>query len=179
MKPSWTTNLFLLAGLACLGGVGYFASSLARPGLPAIDVPEVFALGEVPASENVTLAVPVRNVGRAPLVIRKVMPCCGWKAKVAETTIAPGAETTMEVSFSSTGGVGQLIERKIIIGSNDPSRPLVKVAFRGHTPYGVIALPKSVSLGDIKSGERREEQLLIVTPGHSERFGILKVSSSG
>lgn len=173
--------LLILGGFVCVGAAGYFSSSGIRAlprRLPQLLVPINVPLGEVRPWADLSVNVPVRNAGLAPLVIQDVYSCCNSKAHVENRTVAPGDRTTLHIEYHSTSGVGRPVRVDVILKTNDPKRPLQTIELSGHTPFGACALPSNICLGDVRRGEIREGELLVVTPGYTGPLDIVEMTSS-
>lgn len=93
------------------------------------DVP-VFDFGDRPESAPVRHTFVVWNRGAAPLTISQVRACCGGRAKLAESIIAPGSNTTIAVEADLAGRVGPQ-KKSIYVASNDPQQPHFRLGLVG------------------------------------------------
>jgi hypothetical protein len=90
---------------------------------PTIEVTDLHDFGVVTKGEVATVELPVRNSGRAPLIIEQLVTTCGCtSASITETTILPGEEATLTVSYDSAAHETDMgaLERRIFIISNVP-----------------------------------------------------------
>jgi hypothetical protein len=102
-----------------------------RPKGPRIAVePVSFDFG--PALPNKTLhkEFSVRNFGTEDLVIEGVSTTCGCTAALSESKlIKPGSAAALRVSLETRSYSG-LLERSVLLRSNDPVRKLLEVKVR-------------------------------------------------
>ncbi len=100
-------------------------------GAPALVFsPSECDFGELGPVETAELAVEVRNSGAAPVRIVRVRACCGAKASMSASEIAPSE--TAELRVSVTTGVAPGPFRKTVdVVSDDPGRPMFSLAIAG------------------------------------------------
>jgi len=112
--------LFFLGALAPAAGAGSPA--------PRIRVdPEGFDFGRVLPRRTLRKEFRVLNLGEGPLEITGVSKSCGCtRAVVGETTLEPGASTTLNVEVETRNSRGR-IQQQVIVRSNDPQTPLLEV----------------------------------------------------
>ncbi len=105
--------------------------------LPKLLVEEpTFDFGKRESGEKVTHAFILRNVGTAPLIITKVTPINGETvAKTLNLKIAPGEQAELNVTLDLTRQKGRKI-RQILVQSNDPSLPVLRLAVIGTAVSG-------------------------------------------
>jgi len=72
----------------------------------------------------------IRNDGDEPLLITNIRGCCGASTRLETNSIAPGTQTTFEVSLSLRGRLGNQ-HKSLYLESNDPKEPLLQVRFIG------------------------------------------------
>lgn len=113
-------------------GLGMLAVS-AMAGKPRLTLSEdVWNFGTIWHGDKVRHDVILRNEGDAELRILKVKASCGCTAGSAKKNLlAPGEETTFELSFDSHQK-SQQISTEATIFSNDPDRSQVKVFVKGY-----------------------------------------------
>ncbi|MCL2105391.1 MAG: DUF1573 domain-containing protein [Kiritimatiellaeota bacterium] len=87
----------------------------------------------------------LRNTGDEPLVFGDVRLCCGGTAVIADTTLAPGAATTIATVLSLQGRSGPL-DKSFYVASNDPLRPFTRLRFTGRVNPKLTVSPASVTL---------------------------------
>jgi hypothetical protein len=120
------TRRLALAGAAILLG-GTLVAAAEDPG-PRIRVePEGFDFGRVRPRSTLRKEFRLLNLGEAPLRISGVSKSCGCtRAVVGETTLEPGASTTLNVEVETRTSRGP-IEQRVLVRSNDPDTPLLEV----------------------------------------------------
>jgi hypothetical protein len=115
--------LALLATLALTGGAAADAPAGARL---AVD-PSVFDFGKVLAEKQLQKDLTLRNFGDAELVIAKISTTCGCTVAGAyRKRVAPGASTTVRISFTTPAAAGPT-EQTVTFETNDPVRPKLDV----------------------------------------------------
>ncbi len=121
--------VWLVAGLA--GGLFIRPAEAVDPPRTLVQGPLIrfsertWDFGQLRQHVQVSHAFTLRNGGTAPLRILKVEPDCGCTiATPADTILAPGASTTLDVTFTSRDFEGP--QRKVVIlETNDPAEPRV------------------------------------------------------
>ena len=89
--------------------------------------PSAFDFGRVRPEKTLQKELRLRNFGDAELVIRKVSTTCGCTVAGAYLKrVAPGASTTLRISFTTPAAAGRT-EQTVSIETNDPERPKVEV----------------------------------------------------
>jgi len=116
-----------LAVGAVLAVLGAGVPAFAEPA-PRIRVePESFDFGRVLPRRTLRKEFRLLNLGEQPLQISEISKSCGCtRAVVGETTLDPGAATTLNVEVETRMARGR-IEQRVIIRSNDPQTPLLEV----------------------------------------------------
>ncbi len=86
---------------------------------PQVKIPEpVFNFGKVPQNATVTHRFWLYSAGTDTLRITKVVPGCGCtKAPLADSVLAPGDSTVLEIAFA-TGRYGGYVTKKPYIETN-------------------------------------------------------------
>jgi hypothetical protein len=118
--------------LAVLGAVALLAASARaeekpRPG-PRIRVdPESFDFGRALPDKTLRKEFTIRNFGDAELVIEGISTSCGCTAALtAEKRVEPGGSTPLRVTLETRSYSGR-VERQVLVRSNDPATPLLRV----------------------------------------------------
>lgn len=116
----------LVAAFAALVGAGV-ASPAADPA-PRIRVqPEGFDFGRVLPRRTLRKEFRLLNLGERRLEISGVSKSCGCtRAVVGETTLEPGAATTLTVEVETRTSKGR-IQQEVLVRSNDPQTPTLEV----------------------------------------------------
>jgi len=114
-----------------IAALGLFAALASVPAsaAPRIEVePESFDFGEVRQQSTLHKEFRLVNLGDSALEIERVSTSCGCTAtQLAETVIAPGSSEILRVSVSTRSDRGRIV-RTVIVSSNDPERPRLKIA---------------------------------------------------
>jgi len=91
----------------------------------------IFDFGSKDSSETLEHTFILKNIGTADLAISKIQPACGCTtAALEKTNLVPGESTNVKATLSLAGRSGE-IEKPIVIESNDPDNPILKLAFKG------------------------------------------------
>ncbi|MFC1463005.1 DUF1573 domain-containing protein [Verrucomicrobiota bacterium] len=106
----------------------------------------------------------IENQGDSELRIKKVQMCCGASHKLAGTTIAPGTNTTLDVSLLLTGRSGQL-RKNIYILSNDPRQPYYALRLSGNVVVAVELIPSSLQFKCEREAAIAAKQVKVVSRG--------------
>ncbi len=102
---------------------------------PRLWVPEAGAanwrvdLGQIPADKATEKDFTIENIGTAELVVEDTSASCGCTAAhIGESNLAPGAKTTLRVSYDPRVNqeFGRFVQKQIRIKSNDPLVPLAE-----------------------------------------------------
>jgi hypothetical protein len=92
-------------------------------------------------------AVSVGNTGGVPLTIRKVRSTCPCvKATLTSTRLAPGEAATLAIEADGSALVEPLDE-SVLLYSDDPGRPLVKVHVHGTIRRPIDVVPVALAIG--------------------------------
>ncbi len=95
----------------------------------AADSNWVFHMGDIPSDSKTEHEFSLTNVGKGTLVIEDVSASCGCTTStVGEKELAPGASTTLRVSYDPrvNGETGRFVQKQVRIKSNDPLVPLAE-----------------------------------------------------
>jgi hypothetical protein len=115
---------------ALLVAVGLLAATAAAEdaAAPRIRVePESFDFGNALPGKTLRKDFTVRNFGDVALVIEGVSTTCGCTAALPEERrVEPGGSTLLRVTFETRRYSGR-VERRVIVRSNDPKRPVAEV----------------------------------------------------
>jgi len=86
-------------------------------------------LGEIPADKATERDFTIENAGTSELVIEDTSASCGCTAAhIGESNLAPGAKTTLRVSYDPRVNqeFGKFIQKQVRVKSNDPLVPLAE-----------------------------------------------------
>jgi hypothetical protein len=150
-----------------------YISSLAQVRGPQAEFMEKdWDFGRIKQGEVVRHEFVFRNIGTAPLEIRRVTTSCGCAAAlVSEKEIAPGQQGRLKVSFDSRSYSGKVI-KYIYFESNDPKNPQVELTIRAEVEVGpgpkIEIDPLNLDLGIALEGEEAEAEVKIKNRGQLE-----------
>jgi hypothetical protein len=133
---------------------------------------ETWDFGKVKQGEILTHEFVFKNIGEAPLSIRKVRTSCGCTAAlVSEQKVAPGKEGQIQVTFNS-GGYGAKVAKSIYVDSDDPVRPNVELTIVAEIdipPQPKIEIDRyNLDLGLLLEGEDLQSKIIIKNVGELE-----------
>jgi hypothetical protein len=102
-------------------------------------------LGRIPPRWKATATFTLRNAGKAPLNIVKVMSAEGVQTTLTAKVVRPGRSSVLKVSFTA-GVLNEPREEKVFLISNDPVTPFLEFTVRATiTPLAkgdsIIVLP--------------------------------------
>ncbi len=166
MRP--TIRLHYLALAAVLAGV-----RVALPAEPNIELEKnSWDFGEVTQGRQLSHTLAVYNRGDAALVIGSVRTSCSVcsGAMVDAKVIPPGARAKLNIRFYTARASG-MQHKSIVIFSNDPDEPFVRVSITGTVvkrKRPAIALkPEVLEVGLAALGETREGAIQVRNSGNA------------
>jgi thiol-disulfide isomerase/thioredoxin len=117
-------------------------------GAPALVADEpTFQFGEAEQGTKVAHVFAIRNAGTAPLEISGVKPSCGCTtAKLDRSTLAPGESATISSTLDLRGKSGAQ-NQQILVQSNDPKNPNLRLALAGKVNVHVLREPARLDFG--------------------------------
>lgn len=121
----------------------------------------------------------IKNTGKSDLVVQRVAPSCGCTAtQLASPIIKPGATEKMQVSFDTSGFVGEKT-KTVLITSNDADNPEQVVTLRGRVSASYSVNPARIDFGDISSSSSEESRQREVTLSieNGSNLSITKITS--
>lgn len=114
--------------------LAFFAATLLSPcvlSAPSLEFSRSECdFGELGPVETAEMAVSVRNVGERPVRIVRVRACCGAKAVISSSAIAPSGEAELRVSLTTGVHPGEF-RKMVSVVSDDPERPLFTLQLVG------------------------------------------------
>jgi len=125
------------------------AAALTADALPRLKADAtVRDLGRIAPRKKVTATFTLRNLGKAPLAIAKVMSAEGVETFLTMKVVRPGRSTVLKVSFIA-GVVNEPREEKVFVISNDPATPFLELTIRASiSPVAagetIIVLPANI-----------------------------------
>ncbi len=132
---------FGLAGLLCvmLGSAAARAQDAPAPRIVLSQ--DSWNFGDVWHPQSAALTLVVKNEGNADLELKDVRSTCGCTvAEPGRKLIPPGESTEVKVRFNSEGKQGH-VTSKVIIDSNDSTRPTVEMPIQGDVKRAVKRTP--------------------------------------
>ena len=161
------------------GIIGCVFLLMAAPALaaPSITVEKpLHDFGTVTQGEKVDHLFTVRNRGDQPLTINQIRSSCGCTAAtLSAKTISPGKSGEVKVTFDSANFAGQ-VTKTIYLESNDPRTPSALLTMQGKILEIIAATPRTLNLGALKAGSRKELLLTLENRG-SKPLNINSVTS--
>lgn len=133
--------LALLAGLLAAGtALAQEPKASPSPGGPRIVVdPAAFDFGHALPGKTLHKEFVIRNHGTEDLVIEGVSTTCGCTAALADRQkLRPGASTALRVSLNTRSDSG-LVQRLVLIRSNDPTRARYEIKLQVTVAAGPAA----------------------------------------
>lgn len=126
------------------------APNPAQPAPPRLVCPEPrHDFGTAESGTTVKHSFVLRNAGGQPLEIRKIKADCSCTvARSVATVIPPDGETKLEVELSLKGLQGRQ-EKRVMLHSNDPEKPIYVLVLEGEAIKGVEVEPDRIYLGTI------------------------------
>lgn len=106
----------------------------------------LYDYGKIRYGETVTEELPVTNTGDEPLIIERVQSACGCtKVSKASTEIPPGGTSKITVTFETAGLRAGKKDQAVIVHSNDPKRPVVKLTVQAEIIRDIMVEPPIVA----------------------------------
>jgi hypothetical protein len=145
---------------------------------PKIEAAEkTFDFGTIIVGQKATHVYTLKNTGDADLAISSVTTTCGCTvAALAKKSLKPGETTDLKVTFNA-GLTPSRIAKYIMIKSNDPDQPQIKLAITGKVQALVDVVPRTLSLGDL-TPDSQTARTIYVKPLNKQGFNITKITSS-
>ena len=143
-------DLFLAVALCSLLAGRSTAENVGRIELVGTNVVE---LGTYSNTEDRTARVQIRNAGRAPLAIQRIMTTCKcMRVDAFPASLGPGASGEVAVSIKKNEIAGAF-ERVFYVESSDPQCPSLKVRIVGNAkPLFFVTCDTQTSLGPVDAG---------------------------
>jgi hypothetical protein len=120
-------------------------------------------LGPLPPGNEILYRFRVRNAGRAPLEIAKAYPDCGClRVEFPQAALMPGAQGEIVVVFDlRKRKVEGEFEHQIMVESNDPVLPYVRLTVYGNNKQRLSVAPSRVDFGAIPAGMSAHRQAVL------------------
>jgi len=148
----------LLIGIAAVAGL--CVAAVAGPKF-ACDEP-AHDFGTLENNRTVEHEFVLRNAGDEPLEITNVRTTCGCTvAKLADPTIQPGEEATLQAKLNLRGRRGPQ-NKTIILRTNDPEHETARLVIKGTAKEDVEVQPNFLSFGSVKGDEKQARDVRVV-----------------
>lgn len=147
-------------------------------GLPRLEINEhTKNLGDVlPDSEHV-VQYQLRNIGAAKLNLFDIKSSCGcMQPVVSKSTLGPGETGTMEVKITTPHHTKH-ISHSIVLHSNAPDQPMVRLAIVGDVRWPVEVSDESVQFHSVLQGETERKEIELFTPDASS-FEVSRIETT-
>lgn len=140
-------------------------AAAAVPGEPAprvrFEEPD-YDFGEVEAGEEVEHTFVFENAGDSPLSVSKVVTRCGCTATASsDEEIPPGGTGGIQATLETRGFDGAL-KKDLIVETNDPERPVVRLTISGRVISEVTVEPGYLNWESLQPGERPRARKLTI-----------------
>lgn len=142
---------------ALTAGVPGATAAQGKPALnqgPMIHFDErAWDFGVIPQRTEVTHSFRFANAGTAPLRIFQVDTDCGCTAALsADSTLAPGRASSIEVKFSSGNFEGRQ-QKIVMVRTNDPAEPRIDLVVTAEVKPYVQVEKSEFEFGEVRRGE--------------------------
>lgn len=146
-------------------------------GTPQLTIDEpVFNFGDVTRGNRVQHTFILRNTGDAPLSIERVTPTCGCTvADLSSNVIAAGGQAEVKATLNLLQEGPQ--NRTVLVQSNDPKRPNLKLSLVGSSSSRAISEPERVEFGGVQP-DKSVSTVVDVRPTKELPFEITGAESS-
>ena len=146
-------------------GVSAFCLGQAPPQAPPRLAPDSvhYDFGQLAPGTRATHRFTLRNAGGSDLTITKVAASCGCTSSVVgRSTLAPGEETGLDVTFDTTGLQGPA-QKSVQVLSNDPATPSFALSFQAEVLAVVLAETQRVQFRNLTPNDRRKASVKLVS----------------
>ncbi len=180
-------NIFFLIPLLIVltGGVPYIVKSETTnesKGINSVKTPNIhfeeekYDIGEVEPDETIKHVYYFTNTGDERLVISDIKTICKCISfKTSSKEIQPGETGEIEVILDPGKESGK-IWKIILVHSNDPARPVIRLKLRGFVKREVVAFPPYVYLPNFSKDKPSTRELYLLK-GKNKDFTVLKIEA--
>ncbi|HMP72379.1 MAG TPA: DUF1573 domain-containing protein [Kiritimatiellia bacterium] len=110
----------------------------------------IFDFGVADNSQIIEHTYVIRNIGDTTLELREIRPTCGCTvADVSSRSIPPGGESRITSKLSLPGRTGRQ-SKPIIVRSNDPEQPEIRLVMSGTFTSAVQVTPDRFFFGQVE-----------------------------
>ncbi len=132
--------------------------------------------GAVRQGQVLELTYDVQNEGGQPLTL-EVRPTCGCTVVDFDKTIAPGATGKVRAKIDTKEFSGP-ITKSVLVVSNDPERPTLRLLARADVKPVVDVLPRPIVRLGAVAGTSAEAKVVLAPAEAGRDFEVTTVSSS-
>jgi hypothetical protein len=168
-RSSWLLGVVLAVGLPLA------AADSASPPKIAVDQ-SVRNFGAVRQGQVLELTYDVKNEGGQPLTL-EVRPTCGCTVVDFDKTIAPGESGKVEAKIDTKEFSGP-ITKSVLVVSNDPERPTLRLLARADVRPVVEVLPRPIVRMGAVAGTDAEAKVVLAPAEAGQDFEITTIQSS-
>lgn len=155
-------NLRILA-FALITNLVFAAVAYAAPELSVEK--GTYNFGTITQGKKVQYKFVIRNSGDAPLLIKKIEVACGCTAaKPSTSTVLPGRNAEIEVTFDSSAFSGK-VQKTVTMTTNSPKNSTYTFAMEGNITEELQVLPRQLSLGSLAGGSSKQVTLTVTNNG--------------
>jgi len=138
---------------------------------------EIYDFKTVSQGTTITHSFKIKNDGNAPLIIHNVHPDCGCTVAESPSEVAPGATAEIHITMD-TMDLSGVVNKRILISTNDPSAPETYVYLSGNVKAWVQVLPKPFLVFNQLLSEENEKSVYVVTEMEDKEFQITSTECS-
>jgi hypothetical protein len=136
-----------------------------------------YDFGDVEAGDEIEHTFPFENAGDAPLLLNRVSGGCGCtEARVSDQEIPPGRAGEIRATLR-TQGLHGTVEKGLILETNDPQNPLVRLTISGRVVSEVTVEPRYLNWGTFPPGEMPQPQRIRIGLAEGRGLRVEKVLS--
>jgi hypothetical protein len=122
-----------------------------------------FDFGHVYGGTKITAKIEFTNEGNAPLEITKVKPSCGCMvSKLTQKTYQPGESGIINLDYKTKNRSG-ISKGYVIITSNDPIQPKVRVELKVNITQLVETTPSHLIFSNLDVGQNATKSIHVTT----------------
>ena len=115
----------------------------------------------MPEGHKIHTEYTLENIGNDILTIGKITTDCGCtSSRVTKEQIQPGGKGAISIVFDTTGQLGEQ-NRNILVETNDPQNPKVKLTLAGKVREQLVCRPRVLNFGTLFRGQKIEKEIEI------------------
>ena len=147
------------------------AATAVATGWPAAFVPEpVYEFGTVVDGSKIVHEFVIENQGEGPLRISDIVTGCTCAVPEYPKILFPGQKGVIKISIDTNGFGGREFSKVILVSTNEPNNPILKLMISGQISLFADITPKSLILKGLV-GEK-VEAAAVITPYKEYPFTI-------